>query len=336
MLENPLAIQSPPVFAQAYERSSEETTSDTGSWLTSIKNLLTGRVCVNWQSNLLIALTALHVVNSVICLFSGSWGLALLSVATAATCATLRGVLAKHASWEKKLNRMQKENSTHELNNCRQEDSIDELDRQVNSLMQARDSFKAEAEQYKQLNTQHESLLNTMGDQITRMTTALDEGRALSLEAAAEMRQNAQTLTAQVGNLPQELQDALGPKVAQFGALADKIGGLTEESIRRMNEAQANLEHRLQQLGNVNGQLTARNEELANTRQELERVKGELQEEVQKLQSAGQLNTLSAVAINQLLIQAGVQMPAGDRAETDQSGPMPNPWAANTSTAIAV
>lgn len=273
-----------PVFAQIHERSDEESSS----WGSSIINFLTGRVCQNWQSILLIALTVYHVIQTVLCIFSGHWTLALFSAITAGACSMVQNTLLKHASWQKKIDEMGHQIGDLELNNHDYQGLNDDYGSKLERMGAELASLRTENGQYKTLNDQHTQLLDNLGGQIERMSTALAAGEAITTEAAHEMRQNAQLLQTQLTQLPADIQSALQPKLAHFTHLAYQLGSLSVDAMQQINT-------HTQQLAHLDGQLLARNAQLAATSQQLQedtrhlrQVRQEQQAETEQLRQVRQ------------------------------------------------
>lgn len=284
-----------PVFAQIHERSDEESSS----WGSSIINFLTGRVCQNWQSILLIALTVYHVIQTVLCIFSGHWTLALFSAITAGACSMVQNTLLKHASWQKKIDEMGHQIGDLELNNHDYQGLNDDYGTKLERMGEELASLRTENGQYQTLNEQHTQLLGNLGGQIERMSTALAAGEEITAEAAHEMRQNAQLLQTQLTQLPDSIQSALQPKLAHFTSLADRLAGLSVDAVQQINT-------HTQQLAQVQGQLMATTAQLQQVRQQvqaevehLRQVRQDLQASTAENRAATAANVLSAAAVLQ-------------------------------------
>lgn len=265
-----------------------------GDWF---KNALFGRVCANWETSALAALSMIHLIAAVIAFIEGSWIFATIFLASALSGAAMHTKMRNFTSWHKALDRTENENIKLYDNNNRLSKSVGSLEKVVEVLKGEREKIAEEAEKLNKGNAQYQVCLGVMDTQINRMQEVLTGKEELTGDMLKKFQDCIQTYNAQkeaIDRMTGNLDESQMRVMKQFETVAKQIekGNLSQLALIKHMEEQ--LKQTETSLAKTEALLGERSKELGKITADLEKAKEALREEIAALKETVRLNKEAA------------------------------------------
>ncbi|NGX59675.1 MAG: hypothetical protein KR126chlam3_00831 [Chlamydiae bacterium] len=285
-----MAVQSP-IFLPSHSQEAGRKAEPSPSLGARIKNVLLGRVCIDWKDYIIVAFVVINVAKAAVSFFTGHWMMAMIELLTGGFLAKMRKDYRQFTDLHAATGEYRRENTQHRNNNLMQAQEIARFKSEVGHLVKERERFGEENKTFARSNARYEELSHAMegalGKASREIDNATNQGRAVSKKVLKNALETFKTKKELLERVEKEISDRLETQddtLRQYRELAEQVGHMNVRGVEALNQANEELGQtklaiahetaKLKELGSQISRMRSEVDRLETARKEIETATG--------------------------------------------------------------